>query len=593
MNATELSGRLAEVATTVVPYLLPQGKKAGREWKVGSIAGEPGASLSVSLSGAKVGIWKDFSSGDGGDLLDLWMATRSQTIVDAMKDAKAYLGIRDEMPARKPPAYKRPARPQCSTPKSRVKEWLNGRGISDETIAAFKIAEQERAGKYYAVLPFLRADGLINTKYRNIDDKKDMRQESGAEPCLFGWHLISPRARMVAIAEGEIDAMTLHQMGIPALSCNAGAGNHQWIESDWERLDCFSDIVICYDSDEAGIKGAREVAQRLGINRCRIAVFGKAKDANEYLTEHQASGEDFEHCIRAARTLDPDELRPFSDYIGAVTEMFYPSHDAPDLPTLSFCGKSFDWWQWRPAEVSVWTGINGHGKSLMLMQALIAVMVAGERICVFSGELPPRKQLKRLVKQITGLDRPTPQYLRYVGDWLDDRAWVFDVVGTASLDRLIEVFRYAARRYGIKHFVIDSLMMTDVPEDGPGAMTAQRTAMRKIVAFAHETNGHVHLVAHPRKVKSEDAAPGKLDVAGSGHITNGADNVFAVWSAQKEEGQGLDSHDAELALVKDREGDAGHRKVFLYFNRTCQQYMTDINRRGKSYLPFSTQEDVA
>ena len=48
-------------------------------------------------------------------------------------------------------------------------------------------------------------------------------------------------------------------------------------------------------------------------------------------------------------------------------------------------------------------------------------------------------------------------------------------------------------------------------------MTAQKAAMRKIVAFCHETNSHVHLVAHPRKGQTEDKAPGKLDVAGSGH----------------------------------------------------------------------------
>ena len=35
-----------------------------------------------------------------------------------------------------------------------------------------------------------------------------MLQEGGAEPCLFGWHLIEPNARRVAIFEGEIDAMT-------------------------------------------------------------------------------------------------------------------------------------------------------------------------------------------------------------------------------------------------------------------------------------------------------------------------------------------------------------------------------------------------
>ncbi len=595
MNAAELARQMAASASTLVPYLLPQGKKAGPEWKVGSVGGEPGSSLSVRLTGNKAGVWSDFSTGESGDLLDLWVAVRGGTMAEAMRDAKAHLGIRDDMPQRQAPTYTRPAKPECRTPKSRVREWLTGRGLSDETIAAFKIGEQEikvkGKSRVYAVFPYLRDGELINAKRRNPDEKKDMLQEGGAEPCLFGWHLIDPKARRVAIFEGEIDAMTGHQMGIASLSINAGAGNHQWIENDWERLQQFSDIVLCYDNDEAGQKGAREVAQRLGVERCRIATFGKAKDANEYLTEYKAGGEDFDHAIRTARYLDPEELRPLSDFMGDVVGMFYPSHDAPRLPNLAFCGRTYDWWEWRPAEVSVWTGINGHGKSLMLMQALIPVMQAGERICVFSGELPARVQLKRLAKQITGIDRPSQPFLRHVADWLQDRAWVFDTVGAATVDRLLEVFRYGARRYGITHFVIDSLMTTDVPEDGPGAMTAQKTAMRKIVAFCHETNSHVHLVAHPRKGQTEDKAPGKLDVAGSGHITNGADNVFVVWSARKEVGVEDEKPDAHLELVKDRSGEAGHRKIYLFFCREAQQFTPDQNRRGRPYIQFSTQSD--
>lgn len=139
-----------------------------------------------------------------------------------MRDAKAHLGIRDEMPPRPAPTYKRPARPQCGKPKSRVLKWLLGRGLTEETIAAFKIGEQERGGKTYAVFPYLRDGELVNAKRRNPDEKKDMLQEGGAEPCLFGWHLIEPNARRVAIFEGEIDAMTGHQMGIASLSINAG-----------------------------------------------------------------------------------------------------------------------------------------------------------------------------------------------------------------------------------------------------------------------------------------------------------------------------------------------------------------------------------
>ena len=96
--------------------------------------------------------------------------------------------------------------------------------------------------------------------------------------------------------------------------------------------------MLCYDSDEAGQKGAREVAQRLGVERCRIATFGQAKDANEYLTEHKAGGEDFDHAIRAARYLDPDELRPLSDFMGDVVEMFYRRTIPPGYRTSRFAG---------------------------------------------------------------------------------------------------------------------------------------------------------------------------------------------------------------------------------------------------------------
>ena len=50
MNAKELSVFMAEHASAIVEHLLPQGKKAGKEWKVGGVGGEAGGSMSVCLS---------------------------------------------------------------------------------------------------------------------------------------------------------------------------------------------------------------------------------------------------------------------------------------------------------------------------------------------------------------------------------------------------------------------------------------------------------------------------------------------------------------------------------------------------------------
>ena len=593
MNAKEVSDLLASDAASVAQYLFPGGKKSGQEWKLGGVSGEPGSSMSIRIGGAKRGVWSDFATGEKGDLLDAWAACRGCSISEAINEAKAYLGVRETMPEREKPAFKRPQKPQCQAAKSGALDWLKSRGLTDETIAAFKIAEQMRNGKTYAVFPYLRDAELVNVKYRNIAEKKDMRQEGGAEPCLFGWHLIDPKARTVAICEGEIDAMTLHQMGVPALSVNAGAGNHQWLENDWERLDRFSEILVFFDSDEAGKKGAQELVRRLGLERCRVVNLPE-KDANEYL-QKGACGEDFWQCIKQAKPLDPEELRQASDFISKVKSMFYPAQDDSRDPVLRL-DKDLDWFEFRTGELTVWTGYNGHGKSLMLSQVLLGLMAQGERVMVFSGEMTPERQLKRTVKQATGLDRPSPAYIDAVGVWIHDKQWLFNVVGSASIDRLLAVFLYANKRYGMRHFVIDSLMMTDVPEDGSGAMTAQKDAMRKLGDFCRRNGVHVHLVAHPRKGQDETRGPGKLDVAGSSKITDGADNVFTVWSARKDENSAEndpDKPDAKLELQKQRNGDVQHYSQYLWFNKAAQQFATSSRRAAVEYVTYSNQSTSA
>lgn len=598
MNAAELKDLLAKDAANIAAFLLPDGKKVGREWKVGSINGEPGGSLSVCLSGAKAGVWKDFASGQAGDLLDLWMAVRGGTLVEAMADAKKRLGVRDTMPERPQKSFTLPAKPKgklVATGAGRALEWLQARGLTLTTIEAFKVVEQVRGETVYAVFPYFSESGeYLNGKTRNIDDKKDMRQEAGAMPCLFGWHLINPKQRTIAIAEGELDAMSLHQVGIPALSVNAGAGNHQWIENDWERLERFSEILVFFDCDEAGEKGAREIIQRLGTERCkRVRMENGAKDANEYLLQG-AEYADFDRLIQAAQPLDPEELRTAADYIPQVVSLFYPEPGASRDPCLRI-DKDLEWFEFRGGEVSVWTGINGHGKSLLLSQVQLGLMAQDEHFTVFSGEMKPARLLMRAVKQATGVDRPTRAYIEAAGEWMRERFWLFDLQGTAKLDRLLEVFTYAHRRYGCTQFVIDSLMMLDVPEDGPGAMTAQKEAMGKMVSFARRLNVHLHLVAHPRKRPNESEAPNKMDVAGSGKITNGADNVFSVWSAQKDESKAVDNDtepDGKLELQKQRNGLTQHMTQWLWFDKTTMQYRTQPRKYPLSFFKCNLNGDT-
>ena len=54
---------LTQRAEEVARHLMPQGKKEGNEWCIGSIHGETGKSLKIKLTGEKAGLWCDFALG--------------------------------------------------------------------------------------------------------------------------------------------------------------------------------------------------------------------------------------------------------------------------------------------------------------------------------------------------------------------------------------------------------------------------------------------------------------------------------------------------------------------------------------------------
>ena len=65
-----LSALLAEKAEPLCAELLPEGRKNGGCWEVGSVRGESGSSLKVNLTGPKQGKWKDYDPSQGlyGDI---------------------------------------------------------------------------------------------------------------------------------------------------------------------------------------------------------------------------------------------------------------------------------------------------------------------------------------------------------------------------------------------------------------------------------------------------------------------------------------------------------------------------------------------
>lgn len=585
VDIKDIARSLASNVLSVCQELIPDGKIEAHEW-----VHDPGAGkIKVVLQGQKAGIWSHWGGDGAGDLLDLYVKIRGGTIGDALDWARDRLGI--EKPAfqgAKPRQYERPKPPEQMRPLQRssvidsVDLYLRQeRGLAPATTKLFRIAEAPyldgvkdgkpwRWTETFILFPFFvpRRDqpgkfDLTNIKWQTLKRYESksgkMRpkriQEKNNEPGLFGWQAASPTARRCLILEGEIDAMTAHQYlvelgrsdAIAAFSVPAGCGRgekQQWIEQQFDMLERFEDIVICFDGDKEGEDkvAMEEIIRRLGLHRCRVMKLPGHKDTNAALLAGMTAEEYWRH-YEAAKTPAPDELRSAAEFVEEVVEKFYPSGDAE--PGLPLPWSRMRWMRIRRREVSVWTGINGHGKSLLLNQVTMHLCDRGERACIGSFEMPPAELLKNAVKQLSQARKPSQAHIRALHRWFDGRLWIVDRIGTMDLKRLLEVFTYARRRFGCCFFVVDSFLRLGIGEDD---YNAQKAAAEVLVRFADIEDCHIALVAHSRKLKDATKAPGRLDVKGVGAITDLAQVCGSVWRNEDKE-QKLSSLDDDQTLT--------------------------------------------
>lgn len=616
MSAKEISQLLAQRAEEVASYLFPEGKREGNEWCIGDICGDPGDSLKIHLTGQKAGVWKDFAKDQkGGDLLDLWCVAggRNLSISEAIKEAGSYLGINQIQtkifPERSPNYVKPNVKMSVLSSDSPVMKYLRGeRKLSPKTIKDFKISENFSKNGREIIFPYYRDGSLISVKYLNLireNGKKTIRVQENCEPCLFGWHLIPKNSREITITEGEIDALSLYEYGINALSVpfGGGGGNKQkWIESDYGKLSIFDKINLALDNDAEGQSAAQEIAKRLGGHRCRLVTL-PYKDANECLQKN-VSKQTVEECFENAMAFAPRELIKASLLVEEVIEQFYPKENT-FLGYDPLWKKATGLIKFRPYEISVWSGINGHGKSLFLNQIILGCLQQGARVCIASLELKRGKLLYKLGRQATGLDYPTEGYIRAIHEWYGDNLFIFDRVGTAGSQELLDCFLYAHQCYGVDVFVIDSLLKLEISEDD---YKEQKIFMNKLCDFKNEYSCHVHLVIHPKKGIDEKHLPGKMDIKGSGALSDLADNCFSVWRNKEKEAAReeliiheyeLDQKDKEIlktkllkeadckwSCYKQRNGDFEGQLGF-YFDKKSLQYLEYEKQKLRPFVEYS------
>lgn len=222
----QLRTQLLSNIRSCLSYLLPRGTFRGDKFYVGDLKGNQGKSMIVELTGSKAGLWHDFSTGEGGDIFDLWAAvTGKNQFTDTIEDIAKWIGYSEKN----------------NTLGQPTASW-NYYDESDQVIATVYRYNTD-SGKRY--LPF------------------DVKRSSFTPPQIRPLYNISGimKSDKVILVEGEKCADALIEQGITATTAMLGA-NAPIEKTDWSPLKG-KHVIIWPDNDEPGKQYAEKVVKKL------------------------------------------------------------------------------------------------------------------------------------------------------------------------------------------------------------------------------------------------------------------------------------------------------------------------------------------
>lgn len=468
---------------------------------------------------------------------------------------------------------------------SPVEEYLTLRGFSKETWERFGIGDSDGN----IAIPFTENGKVVMVKFRHPRKTKKGEQkewkEKGGKPIFWGMDHCTPD-KPLTITEGIMDALSLYEAGIENVaSVPNGTNDLTCIDLCWDWLERFNRVILWADNDPPGRELQQKLINRLGVWRC-WTVQSERKDVNEVL---------------------------YFDGAEKVRELHASAKEVPINGLIRLADvKPFDWSTaervssgirgldeilggFMMGQLSVWTGKRSHGKSTILGQVLLDAIEQGYAVCAYSGELIASVYQFWIDLQAAGPDHvgfthdpikratvPTiPRDVQTaIHRWYYDKFFLHSKFGLAEETKILEIFDYAAKRYGCKMFLIDNLMTTVVDEgQDSNYYRAQAKFVQRLADFAHIHNAHMHLVSHPRKTREN---LDMNDVSGAGEITNRADNVFVMQRLDEEEVL-REQCDSLLIVKKNRVHGIQDVEIQLNFEPKSKRFYMPSENPNKQY----------
>jgi twinkle protein len=329
-------------------------------------------------------------------------------------------------------------------------------------------------------------------------------------------------------------------------------------KAQYEYLDSFESIVICFDADEVGQKAAKEVAELFG-NKVKIVKHLKGfKDACDYLANGKST--EFVNCWWRAENYVPDGIIAASSLWDSVStpepvaEAFYPFKGLNDLL-----------YGLRSAELITVTAGSGLGKSQFLREILYRIL---ETTKWNIGGMFLEESVRKTARSIMSLHANKKLHLpdtdvteRELKEAFDatlgtNRVFLFDHFGSLAIDNVCNRIRYMARACDCRVVFLDHISLVVSGMDGNDERKSIDVLMTRLRTLVQETGITLICVSHLKRPNTdkghEDGGAVSLSqLRGSGAIAQLSDAVITL----ERNSMSIDPtvrHTTKVAVAKNR-----------------------------------------
>jgi twinkle protein len=446
------------------------------------------------------------------------------------------------------------------------------RKLTRDTCISYGIGVKDNS--YY--FPYYSGDTLVAFKKRNVSDKRFSVEGDWQKGALFGQQLFAKGGKYVTICEGEFDAAAAYQMlgsKYPVVSVRNGAGNAaQDIKANYEWIDSFENVVICFDNDDAGRTAASQVAEIIGTKAKIFKGTKDYKDACEY--SQDSKDKEFIDAWWRAERFTPDGI---IDGAGLWELVNQPVERAK--VQYPFTGLNDLTYGIREGELVTITAGSGLGKSQFLREIVYHIINnTDENI----GLMFLEESVKRTAKSIMSLAANKPLHLpdtEATDEELRDafnntlgtgRVFLFDHFGSTAIDNIINRVRYMAKALECQYIFLDHVSIVVSAQDNGDERKALDEIMTKLRMIVQETGIALFCVSHLKrpdgKGHEEGAATSLSALRGSGSIGQLSDMVLGL----ERNGQSEDlkeRHTTRVRVLKNRFSGLTGPACSLYYDR--------------------------